>query len=162
MQIQAYLDNVFDVGGLLEDAETKNAALEKVEELEEHLSHVSALARLDHLHCSLVSLMRFVCGFRSYVVNCVVYRWQLEIDSMFAFYKWCSLMTGCSTIGNTENVTILILFSQLAYAFCVVAFVSHAALQRPSSHGKVVGSSDITQGISKQTLFSGVMNVGGG
>lgn len=45
MQIQAYLDNVFDVGGLLEDAETKNAALEKVEELEEHLSHVSALAR---------------------------------------------------------------------------------------------------------------------
>ena len=40
MQIQAYLDNVFDVGGLLEDAETKNVALEKVEELEEHLSHV--------------------------------------------------------------------------------------------------------------------------
>lgn len=31
---------MFDVGGLLEDAETKNAALEKVEELEEHLSHV--------------------------------------------------------------------------------------------------------------------------
>lgn len=41
MQIQAYLDNVFDVGGLLEDAETKNVALEKVEELEEHVSHVS-------------------------------------------------------------------------------------------------------------------------
>ena len=41
VQIQAYLDNVFDVGGLLEDAETKNAALEKVDELEEHLSHVS-------------------------------------------------------------------------------------------------------------------------
>uniref|UniRef100_A0A8C6XL78 Formin like 3 n=1 Tax=Naja naja TaxID=35670 RepID=A0A8C6XL78_NAJNA len=41
VQIQAYLDNVFDVGGLLEDAETKNVALEKVEELEEHLSHVS-------------------------------------------------------------------------------------------------------------------------
>lgn len=40
VQIQAYLDNVFDVGGLLEDAETKNAALEKVEELEDHLSHV--------------------------------------------------------------------------------------------------------------------------
>ncbi|KAG8129503.1 hypothetical protein E2320_016410 [Naja naja] len=39
VQIQAYLDNVFDVGGLLEDAETKNVALEKVEELEEHLSH---------------------------------------------------------------------------------------------------------------------------
>ena len=40
MQIQAYPDNVFDVGGLLEDAETKNVALEKVEELEEHVSHV--------------------------------------------------------------------------------------------------------------------------
>lgn len=40
VQIQAYLENVFDVGGLLEDAETKNVALEKVEELEEHVSHV--------------------------------------------------------------------------------------------------------------------------
>lgn len=44
MQIQAYLDNVFDVGGLLEDAETKNVALEKVEELEEHVSHVGGLS----------------------------------------------------------------------------------------------------------------------
>lgn len=44
MQIQAYLDNVFDVGGLLEDAETKNVALEKVEELEEHVSHVSVFS----------------------------------------------------------------------------------------------------------------------
>lgn len=51
VQIQAYLDNVFDVGGLLEDAETKNAALEKVEELEEHLSHVSAPPSLDHQRC---------------------------------------------------------------------------------------------------------------
>ncbi|XP_053868857.1 formin-like protein 3 isoform X3 [Malaclemys terrapin pileata] len=41
VQIQAYLDNVFDVGGLLEDAETKNVALEKVEELEEHVSHLA-------------------------------------------------------------------------------------------------------------------------
>ncbi|NWV29706.1 FMNL2 protein, partial [Origma solitaria] len=41
VQIQAYLDNVFDVGALLEDAETKNAALERVEELEENLSHLS-------------------------------------------------------------------------------------------------------------------------
>lgn len=44
VQIQAYLDNVFDVGALLEDAETKNAALERVEELEENLSHVSVSA----------------------------------------------------------------------------------------------------------------------
>uniref|UniRef100_A0A671QPH9 Formin-like protein 2 n=1 Tax=Sinocyclocheilus anshuiensis TaxID=1608454 RepID=A0A671QPH9_9TELE len=43
VQIQAYLDNVFDVGVLLEDAETKNAALERVEELEENMSHVSTV-----------------------------------------------------------------------------------------------------------------------
>ncbi|KAK2857271.1 hypothetical protein Q5P01_006006 [Channa striata] len=41
VQIQAYLDNVFDVGTLLEDAETKTAALERVEELEESLSAMS-------------------------------------------------------------------------------------------------------------------------
>uniref|UniRef100_A0A8C1Q8J8 Formin-like 2a n=1 Tax=Cyprinus carpio TaxID=7962 RepID=A0A8C1Q8J8_CYPCA len=41
VQIQAYLDNVFDVGSLLEDAETKNAALERVEELEENMSHLT-------------------------------------------------------------------------------------------------------------------------
>nr|XP_032807597.1 formin-like protein 3 isoform X2 [Petromyzon marinus] len=37
VQIQAYLDNVFDVGSLLEDADTKTAALERVGELEEQL-----------------------------------------------------------------------------------------------------------------------------
>ncbi|XP_034035698.1 formin-like protein 2 isoform X1 [Thalassophryne amazonica] len=41
VQIQAYLDNVFDVGTLLEDAETKTAALERVEELEENLTTMS-------------------------------------------------------------------------------------------------------------------------
>ncbi|KAJ8004012.1 hypothetical protein DPEC_G00154380 [Dallia pectoralis] len=41
VQIQAYLDNVFDVGTLLEDAETKTAALERVEELEENMSHMT-------------------------------------------------------------------------------------------------------------------------
>ncbi|XP_028826728.1 formin-like protein 1 isoform X2 [Denticeps clupeoides] len=35
VQIQAYLDNVFDVGSLLEDAETKNALLEHLEEVQE-------------------------------------------------------------------------------------------------------------------------------
>uniref|UniRef100_A0A670K9K8 Formin like 3 n=1 Tax=Podarcis muralis TaxID=64176 RepID=A0A670K9K8_PODMU len=49
VQIQAYLDNVFDVGGLLEDAETKNVALEKVEELEEHLSHVAVSSLVNGL-----------------------------------------------------------------------------------------------------------------
>uniref|UniRef100_A0A8C7KIX8 Formin-like 2b n=1 Tax=Oncorhynchus kisutch TaxID=8019 RepID=A0A8C7KIX8_ONCKI len=41
VQIQAYLDNVFDVGTLLEDAETKTAALERVEELEENMTHMT-------------------------------------------------------------------------------------------------------------------------
>lgn len=41
MQIQAYLDNMFDVGALLEDAETKNALLEHVEELQEHNTQVT-------------------------------------------------------------------------------------------------------------------------
>lgn len=43
VQIQAYLDNVFDVGALLEDAETKNALLEHMEELQEHNTQVDAL-----------------------------------------------------------------------------------------------------------------------
>ncbi|XP_023508129.2 formin-like protein 1 isoform X2 [Equus caballus] len=38
VQIQAYLDNVFDVGALLEDTETKNAVLEHMEELQEQVT----------------------------------------------------------------------------------------------------------------------------
>lgn len=45
VQIQAYLDNMFDVGALLEDAETKNALLEHVEELQEHNTQVSVEIR---------------------------------------------------------------------------------------------------------------------
>lgn len=37
VQISAYLDNVFDVAALMEDSETKTAALERVQELEEDL-----------------------------------------------------------------------------------------------------------------------------
>ncbi|XP_067643809.1 formin-like protein isoform X3 [Eurosta solidaginis] len=37
VQISAYLDNVFDVAGLMEDSETKTAALERVQELEDQL-----------------------------------------------------------------------------------------------------------------------------
>lgn len=37
VQISAYLDNVFDVAALMEDSETKTAALEKVAELEDEL-----------------------------------------------------------------------------------------------------------------------------
>ncbi|XP_055360386.1 formin-like protein 1 isoform X6 [Betta splendens] len=42
VQIQAYLDNLFDVGALLEDAETKNALLEHMEELQEHNTQLSS------------------------------------------------------------------------------------------------------------------------
>ncbi|XP_034049355.1 formin-like protein 1 [Thalassophryne amazonica] len=42
VQIQAYLDNLFDVGTLLEDAEAKNALLENIEELQEHNTQLSA------------------------------------------------------------------------------------------------------------------------
>uniref|UniRef100_A0A673XEV3 Formin like 1 n=1 Tax=Salmo trutta TaxID=8032 RepID=A0A673XEV3_SALTR len=41
VQIQAYLDNVFDVGALLEDAENRGEVLEHVDELQEHNSQVS-------------------------------------------------------------------------------------------------------------------------
>uniref|UniRef100_A0A8C4LXP7 Formin like 1 n=1 Tax=Equus asinus asinus TaxID=83772 RepID=A0A8C4LXP7_EQUAS len=46
VQIQAYLDNVFDVGALLEDTETKNAVLEHMEELQEQVTLVRAALEL--------------------------------------------------------------------------------------------------------------------
>lgn len=45
VQISAYLDNVFDVAALMEDSETKTAALERVQELEDDLSR--ALDRIN-------------------------------------------------------------------------------------------------------------------
>ncbi|XP_027523689.1 formin-like protein 1 isoform X3 [Corapipo altera] len=41
VQIQAYLDNVFDVGAMLEDSETKTAVLEHMEELQELVSQLT-------------------------------------------------------------------------------------------------------------------------
>lgn len=41
MQIQAYLDNVLDVGALLEDAENRGGVMEHVDELQEHNVQVS-------------------------------------------------------------------------------------------------------------------------
>lgn len=45
MQIQAYLDNIFDVGALLEDTETKNAILEHIEDLQEEVGQVGGLTK---------------------------------------------------------------------------------------------------------------------
>lgn len=42
---------MFDVGALLEDAETKNAALERVEELEENISHVTTSQKRENCLC---------------------------------------------------------------------------------------------------------------
>uniref|UniRef100_A0AAY3ZUL7 Formin-like 1a n=1 Tax=Denticeps clupeoides TaxID=299321 RepID=A0AAY3ZUL7_9TELE len=50
VQIQAYLDNVFDVGSLLEDAETKNALLEHLEEVQERNVQVSVSLTHTHTH----------------------------------------------------------------------------------------------------------------
>ncbi|XKL66225.1 hypothetical protein PGB90_009645 [Kerria lacca] len=48
VQISAYLDNVFDVAALMEDSETKTAALEKVAELEDELAQAhDRLAELE-------------------------------------------------------------------------------------------------------------------
>ncbi|XP_034611957.1 formin-like protein 1 isoform X3 [Trachemys scripta elegans] len=41
VQIQAYLDNIFDVGALLEDTETKNALLEHMEDLQEQVGQLT-------------------------------------------------------------------------------------------------------------------------
>jgi len=54
VQISAYLDNVFDVAALMEDSETKTAALEKVAELEDELGHVS------YLRCGSDELMLLI------------------------------------------------------------------------------------------------------
>ena len=41
MQVNAYIDNMIEVSTLLEDSDTKAAAIDRVAELEEDLSHVS-------------------------------------------------------------------------------------------------------------------------
>ncbi|KAM3923937.1 formin-like protein 1 [Leptodactylus fuscus] len=41
VQIQAYLDNIFDVNNLLEDTESKHEMLEHVEDLQGHLVHLT-------------------------------------------------------------------------------------------------------------------------
>ncbi|XP_004923649.1 formin-like protein isoform X1 [Bombyx mori] len=65
VQISAYLDNVFDVAALMEDSETKTAALEKVNELEDELGHAhermaalerEAIAKLATLEAELAQV----------------------------------------------------------------------------------------------------------
>nr|XP_015839272.1 PREDICTED: formin-like protein CG32138 isoform X2 [Tribolium castaneum] len=65
VQISAYLDNVFDVAALMEDSETKTAALEKVAEMEDELAQLhekiqdiehQALEEIAHLKTDLAQL----------------------------------------------------------------------------------------------------------
>uniref|UniRef100_A0A8C8EKH4 Formin-like 1a n=1 Tax=Oncorhynchus tshawytscha TaxID=74940 RepID=A0A8C8EKH4_ONCTS len=62
VQIQAYLDNVFDVGALLEDAETKNALLEHMEELQEHNAQFGLWNQIHHIK---MTLFHFPCIHRT-------------------------------------------------------------------------------------------------
>nr|XP_009295890.3 LOW QUALITY PROTEIN: formin-like protein 1 [Danio rerio] len=63
IQIQAYLDNVFDVGAMLEDAEAKNTLMEHLEELQEqntqlntrlHQCEIEALEKTTDLEQQLI------------------------------------------------------------------------------------------------------------
>ncbi|XP_017779314.1 PREDICTED: formin-like protein CG32138 isoform X2 [Nicrophorus vespilloides] len=65
VQISAYLDNVFDVHALVEDSETKTAAIEKVAELEDELGQAhdrlqvfehEALSKIGELETELVQV----------------------------------------------------------------------------------------------------------
>lgn len=62
VQISAYLDNVFDVAALMDDSETKTAALEKVADLELEVEHVNTFKSSKlHLNLSLFLSTRFHC-----------------------------------------------------------------------------------------------------
>lgn len=61
VQISAYLDNVFDVAVLMEDSETKTAALERVQDMEDDLGrtleNLSEMERkLEEMHAELTQL----------------------------------------------------------------------------------------------------------
>lgn len=55
VQIQAYLDNVLDVGALLEDAENRGGVMEHVDELQEH--NVQLSARLQEIESQTAERM---------------------------------------------------------------------------------------------------------
>lgn len=58
VQISAYLDNVFDVAALMEDSETKTAALEKVGELEDELAQMhERLQEVEHTALEQIAML---------------------------------------------------------------------------------------------------------
>lgn len=67
IQVNAYLDNMIDVRILLEDSDTKGAAIEKVAELELELSYVSCFYYSEYVRY-------FVKTVRSWkVIDCLLY-----------------------------------------------------------------------------------------
>ncbi|XP_030750923.1 formin-like protein isoform X2 [Sitophilus oryzae] len=58
VQISAYLDNVFDVAALMEDSETKTAALEKVGELEDEVAQLhERLQDIEHAALEKIGML---------------------------------------------------------------------------------------------------------
>ncbi|CAH1396204.1 unnamed protein product [Nezara viridula] len=58
IQISAYLDNVFDVAALMEDSETKAAAMEKVVDLQDELGHAhSRLSMMERESCAQLAAL---------------------------------------------------------------------------------------------------------
>lgn len=85
VQIQAYLDNVFDVGALLEDAENRGGVLEHVDELQEHNSQVS------DTHCThTVSFIQI-----THLKNAINYSMTLSVTSECVGMLSCCVMSCC-------------------------------------------------------------------
>ena len=80
MQISAYLDNVFDVAALMEDSETKSAAIERVSELEDEVSVIKEMYQkleMDSLSrmVEMESRIKEICSERDSLISK-----QKEID----------------------------------------------------------------------------------
>lgn len=71
VQIQAYLDNMFDIGAMLEDAEAKNTLMEHLEELQEENTQVhiqNTLHKCSSLQTNITSTMSITTLFLLLIV----------------------------------------------------------------------------------------------
>uniref|UniRef100_A0AAQ5XGB9 Formin-like 2b n=1 Tax=Amphiprion ocellaris TaxID=80972 RepID=A0AAQ5XGB9_AMPOC len=117
VQIQAYLDNVFDVGTLLEDAETKTAALERVEELEENLGTMSerlldveneAMLKIVELEKQLMQTNKELDQMRvSYCHHTNGYHGDGDVDTKPRPLYLCRMCTRAPTLRLLLNVCTL-------------------------------------------------------
>uniref|UniRef100_A0AAQ5Y6B1 Formin-like 2b n=1 Tax=Amphiprion ocellaris TaxID=80972 RepID=A0AAQ5Y6B1_AMPOC len=114
VQIQAYLDNVFDVGTLLEDAETKTAALERVEELEENLGtrlldvENEAMLKIVELEKQLMQTNKELDQMRvSYCHHTNGYHGDGDVDTKPRPLYLCRMCTRAPTLRLLLNVCTL-------------------------------------------------------